>query len=260
MDSIIQQRATLGQIRYKGEAVPSGCGMCSAKKTCLSRLFMDADVRCFEDLLVGQRRVARHVSLFQTHDYLSKLYAVRFGQFKLMKPDGMGGYSVSQFYMTGDLMGLDAIATGSHAFTLTALEDSEVCEISYASMMKIMAAEPLVLRRFLQSMSGALNDQADHLSALSRPNLDERFATFLLQLGARYKRLGYSSTSFRLGMTRGDIGSYLGTTMESVSRLIARFNADQSVSISGRLVEIHDRAYLIGLLARHDERPDLRLL
>jgi CRP/FNR family transcriptional regulator len=60
--------------------------------------------------------------------------------------------------------------------------------------------------------------------------------------------LGYSDRSFRLGMTRGDIGSYLGTTVESVSRVISRFNAQGAVSISGRTVELRNRAYLVSIL------------
>ena len=38
--------------------------------------------------------------------------------------------------MTGDWIGLDAIATGRHGFELTALENSEVCEISFAAMKR----------------------------------------------------------------------------------------------------------------------------
>lgn len=227
----------------------TGCRMCGAQRACLSPLFSESDIDCFDGLVTGRRRVARDASLYRERDILSTLFAVRYGQFKLTKRNSIGGVYVAQFYMGGELIGLDAIATGRHSFRLTALEASEVCEISFAAITKMMANHPPVLRRFLQSMSTALNNQAEHSALLSRPSLDERFASFLLAQGAKYERLGYSGKTFRLGMTRADIGSYLGISVESVSRLISRFNAQRGVSISGRMVEIDDREFLLAILA-----------
>jgi CRP/FNR family transcriptional regulator len=188
-------------------------------------------------------------------DHLTTLFVVRFGQFKSIQPDSSGGHRVTHFYMTGDLIGLDAIAEERHNSRLMALEDSEVCEISYAAVKKTMATHPEFQQQFLRSMSIALNEECDHSSVLSRSSLDERFACFLLRTGDKYQRLGYSNKSFRLSMTRSDIGSYLGTTVESVSRLIARFNAQYRVSIVGRTVELYDREYLVSVLARSQSAP-----
>jgi CRP/FNR family transcriptional regulator len=230
----------------------AGCLSCSANKVCLPGLLNDAETRQFEKLVAGRRRVARHASLFREDDRLEMLYAVRFGQFKLVSSDATGGQRVAQFYLPGSLVGFDAIATGRHNFRLIALENSEVCEIPFAGIAALMAAEPAFQQHFLQSMSRALNEEHGRSSLLSLASLDERFASFLLQLGQRFSRLGYSDKSFRLSMTRGDIGSYLGTTVESVSRLIARFNAHGVVSITGRTVELLDRDYLLAILSNEE--------
>jgi CRP/FNR family transcriptional regulator len=95
-------------------------------------------------------------------------------------------------------------------------------------------------------MSHALINQNEHSFVLSRSSLDEWFACFLLRNGDKFESLGYSNKSFRLSMERGDIGSYLGTTVESVSRLIAKFNAQDPVSIVG----LQDREYLISLVSK----------
>lgn len=54
-------------------------------------------------------------------------------------------------------------------------------------------------------------------------------------------------------MSRGDIASYLGTSIETVSRLIFRLNAHGAVSISGRMVELLDRSYLQALVWGSEE-------
>jgi CRP/FNR family transcriptional regulator len=250
METTIRIPSTTGRAYLEPRRQAAGeCPMCGAQKSCLSALFIDTDVGCFEGIVTGRRRVARDASLFRERDMFSTLFAVRFGQFKSTRRNSSGALSVFRFHMGGELIGLDAIASGRHGFRLTALENSEVCEISYSAITKIMAAQPQVLRRFLEFMSAALNDEAEHSSMLSRTSLDERFSSFLLELGAKYERLGYSGKSFRLGMTRADIGSYLGITVESVSRLISRFNAQSAVSISGRTVEIYDHDYLRAVLS-----------
>lgn len=234
---------------HSADCPSTDCAACSANKACVPSLLNDYETRQFETLVAGRRRVSRHGSLFREHDRLQMLYAVRYGQFKLVCRDATGGERVAQFYMPGDLVGFDAIASGRHNFRLVALENSEVCEIPFAGIASMMATEPTIQRYFLQLMSTALNEQHGRSSLLSLPSLDERFASFLLHLGERFSRLGYSDKSFRLSMTRGDIGSYLGTTVESVSRLIARFNAHGAVSIKGRTVELLSREHLLSILS-----------
>ncbi len=223
------------------------CASCSPSPLCIPRDLNRQETLQFEHLISGKRRIARHASLYRKHDSLGMLYVVRFGQFKLIGGDRISDQRVAGFRMAGDLVGLEAIATGQHNFRLVALENSEVCEIPFAALRNTMSVEPAIQRQFLQSMSEALNNEFDRGFLLAETSLDERFASFLLKLGERYARLGYSDKSFRLATSRSDICSYLGTTIESVSRLIARFNLEGAVSINGRMVELRDRPYLEAL-------------
>jgi CRP/FNR family transcriptional regulator len=216
-------------------------------QSCISPDFDQRETLTLGKMVASKRRVARHATLYRKRDRLSMLYLVRFGQFKLISGD-LDGQRVADFHMAGELMGLDAIATGEHNFRLMALEDSEVYEIPFAATAQMMNVEPAIQCHFLQTMSEALNNGYSRSVLLASKSLDVRFASFLLRLGEKYARLGYSDKSYRLSMSRGDIGNYIGTTIESVSRLITRFNAQGAVSISGRTVELRDRPYLQALI------------
>lgn len=220
------------------------CSCCHLRKLCIARNFNQRETLRFENMLTGKRRLSRHTSLYRRHDILSMLYVVRFGQLKLIGGDQHSEQRVAGFAMAGDLLGLDAIATGKHNFRVMALENSEVCEIPFAAFTSMMIGEPAVQRQFLETMSAALNDTYSRAFLLAKTSQDARFAGFLLTLGEKYARLGYSDGSYQLSMPRSDIGSYLGTSPESVSRMIARFNAQGAVSIQGRAVKVRDRAYL----------------
>lgn len=235
-------------------APQDGCASCLTFKTCVPGYSNQPDLMQFERIMSGRRRVARHASLYRQRDRLDVLYLVRFGQFKLIGGD-LDDQVVLGFYMPGDLLGFDGIATGRYAFRMMALENSEVCEIPFTSISQAMGGESGLQRQFLQLMSASLVREFSHSRLLSMSSLDQRFASFLLTLGGKYAQLGYSGKSFRLAMSRGDIASYLGATGASVSRLIGRFNAHGAVSIRARMVELRDTDYLSALAAGNELHP-----
>ena len=76
---------------------------------------------------------------------------------------------------------------------------------------------------------------------LSKRNADERFAAFITNLSARFKRRGLSEKEFQLAMTRGDIGNYLGLAAGTVSRLVTRLQKQNLIAIQGRYINIVDK-------------------
>ena len=68
-----------------------------------------------------------------------------------------------------------------------------------------------------------------------------------MNLSLRFKRRGYSPSEFHLRMTREEIGSYLGLSVETVSRLFTRFQAQGMVALQHRQVRLVDPARLRAL-------------
>jgi len=79
---------------------------------------------------------------------------------------------------------------------------------------------------------------------------EERLAAFLLNLSHRYRRRGYSAYEYQLRMTRKEIGSYLGLTLETVSRLFSRFQKMGFIRIHGRTVKLLDHDALTRLVGQ----------
>ena len=52
--------------------------------------------------------------------------------------------------------------------------------------------------------------------------------------------MGYSSKLFNLRMTRHEIGSYLGLTLETVSRTLSAFNEIGLITVDQRTIGIKD--------------------
>jgi CRP/FNR family transcriptional regulator len=79
---------------------------------------------------------------------------------------------------------------------------------------------------------------------------EERVASFLLDLGRRYQALGFSGSRFHLRMSRADIGSYLGLRLETVSRLLSRFQVEGLLRVEGKSMQIIDADGLGSLIGQ----------
>jgi CRP/FNR family transcriptional regulator, anaerobic regulatory protein len=83
---------------------------------------------------------------------------------------------------------------------------------------------------------------------------EERVAIFLLNLSKRFSARGYSGTHFRLPMTRQDIASYLGLTMETVSRVFSHFNDIQLIAINCKDIEVKSFVHLQQIVGDYTAR------
>jgi CRP/FNR family transcriptional regulator len=135
---------------------------------------------------------------------------------------------------------MEAIGAGVHSCSAVALEDSEVCEIPFARLQELVCEMPALMRHFHRTMAREIQREQAVALFLGNMRAEQRLALFLVSLGARYAARGYSATSFQLRMSREDIGGYLGLTIESISRLLARFRKAGWISLTNRDLCITD--------------------
>jgi CRP/FNR family transcriptional regulator len=195
------------------------------------------------------RRVQQGVALYRAGDPFGSIYAIRSGTFKNVLLDANGNYQVLGFPMASDVLGLDGIE-GQHYHTeAVALEDSEVAIIPFPRLAHL-GGKPGELQQFVyRLLSRQLTREHMQMWLLGSLGAESRVAAFLLILGERYARLGYSDTRFNLRMTRLDLGSFLGLTQETVSRALSRFDEDGVIRAHNKDLQILDVAKLHQIVA-----------
>jgi CRP/FNR family transcriptional regulator len=179
--------------------------------------------------------VKRAESLCRAGGSFDALYAVRSGFFKSSVVLEDGRDQVTGFHMAGEILGLDGIGTGSHAADVIALEDSEVCIIPYSRL-----EQPSLQRQLHKLMSRELVRDQGVMTLLGTMRAEERLAAFLLNLSQRFVARGFSPREFHLRMTRDEIGSYLGLSLETVSRLFSRFQDEDLITVQQKHICILD--------------------
>jgi len=225
------------------------CGSCNLRELCLPQSLSADEMHRFERVVYARRRLKRGESLFAAGDAFKTVYAVRSGFFKTSIVDGEGREQVTGFSMSGELLGIEGIGTGTYNGSAFALEDSEVCALPY-SLIEEMAAEVPALQRRMNTVL-AREIVRDHgvMMLLGSMRAEQRLAAFLINLSKRFTARGYSPSDFNLRMTRDEIGSYLGLKLETVSRLFSRFQEEGLIEVQQKHVRIMDIPRLERLLA-----------
>lgn len=199
------------------------------------------------ELSACKRRVRQGEALFRSGMAFHSLYFVRSGMFKTILIDTEGREQVTGFHMTGEVLGLDGIEQETCQCHALALEDSEVFEIPYQRLEAQCRKDPSIQRMFHRLMSREIQRDCLMMLLLGSMRAEERIAAFLVNLSQRMRARGYSATRFVLRMSRREIGSYLGLTLETVSRVFSRFQREGLIRAELKSVELRDVARLHAL-------------
>jgi CRP/FNR family transcriptional regulator len=207
---------------------------------CLPSSLDGRELDRFDEIVAQRRKVARGAALYRNGDVFEALYAVRSGAFKAVGVSRQGDEKITGFYLPGEMLGLDSISPGRHPYDAIALEDSEVCVIPYVQLEQMAASTPGLQRQLFRALSSDISRDQGLMLLLGSMSAEQRLAAFLLSLSRRYQRLGFAASCFVLRMTREEIGNYLGVTLETVSRLMSRFQRAGLIAVQQRDIELND--------------------
>lgn len=206
------------------------CTNCGLRPLCLPAGLSALELDGAEHLVATRLRVRRGGALYRVADPFKSLYVLWNGSLKSTLSSDDGREQVAGFHMSGEMVGFDGLGAGSHSCDVVALENAEVCVVPYSRLED--AATPPVLRRHIyRLMSREIVRKHALMLMLGSMQAHQRLATFLLDLAERFAARGYSRKEFMLRMTRAEIGSFLGITLETVSRVLSQFARDGLIDL-----------------------------
>jgi len=226
------------------------CASCRLSELCLPLALNKSEIHKLDAIVERNRPLTKGDHLYRQSDEFKSVYAVRSGSFKSYFLSDSGKSRVTGFYLLGDIIGMDGIASNKYANSTSALEHSSICEIPFSQLGKLSREQPSLQHHFFAIMGNEITKDQQVHTLLSSYSAEERTASFLLGLSSRYARVSLSPTRFLLSMTRGDIGEYLGLTVETVSRIFTSLQKKRLISVDNREIELLDIESLRDIVSR----------
>ena len=221
-------------------SIKVACSNCNMRDLCMPIGLSAEELRRVDELVTRRPIIKRGTTLFRNGEKFTSLYAIRTGFFKTSVTTEDGRDQVTGFQMAGEIMGLDGIVNDHHTCDAIAIEDAEVCVLPFERIEEISREVKALQHHVHKIMSREIVREHGVMLLLGNMRAEERLAAFLLNLLQRLHARGFSQSDLVLRMTREEIGSYLGLTLETVSRTFSKFADDGLIAVNQRHIQIQD--------------------
>ena len=222
----------------------AACSQCSLVELCLPKGLTPEELKVFEQAIDRKKPLKKSEYLYRAGEPMHAFYTVKTGAFKANIDSIDGQENIVGFFMPGELMGLDGIASGQYQCDMIALTDTHVCKLSYNDFEQVAEKFPVLREEILSVSSNNLTSVQKMLMFIGKRPVEERLAMFLISISQRFKARNLSDSRFQLPMSRHDIANYLGMAPETISRQFKKLQDQGLVTIRNRDVTINDGAAL----------------
>jgi CRP/FNR family cyclic AMP-dependent transcriptional regulator len=167
------------------------------------------------------------------------------GRVKLSTTSREGKTLIVRIAEPGELLGLHAILTGGR-YELT-VETMQPCQLNFVGkedMLRFLREHADASLRATQHLARDCSDAYGVVRAIGLSHsVSERFARFLLDSAADGE-VKNGTVHVRLAMTHEEISQLIGTSRETITRLLSDFRRNDLAELKGSTLIIHNRPAL----------------
>lgn len=218
---------------------PQACSDCPVRDQAVCSALNEEELA--ELARIGQHRnYSRGETIFAAGDDSIACATLVSGAAKLSKIDADGVERIVALIHPAGFLGQLFAGTTSHE--VTSLTDSRLCIFPRGQFERLMADHPALTRSILERTLAELDASRALTDLISRREAKARVAGLLISLArAAAPAPCGMAREFDLPLTREEIASLLGTTIETVSRRLTELERDGTIERKGaRGVVIRD--------------------
>ncbi len=193
------------------------------------------------DLLAagGAKSFKKKEIIFREGDYARSIFYLKSGKLRGFKMNEDGKELSTNFFDSGDFFGFSTVLnTDEYTYSVDVLEDCELLQFSKDEFLSSVFSSRELSEVFLKQLSDEVSLKEDSLLKLAYNSVRKRVADSLVQLKEKFG--DESQNQYTIKMSRDNLASIVGTSPESVIRVLHDFKEEKLISTSGRDITILD--------------------
>jgi CRP/FNR family transcriptional regulator len=216
------------------------CSVCDAHREGYFCDFTGQAMGDFEAIKVT-RMYPKGSMMFAQGQPANGVYIVCQGRAKLSIYSQDGKTVILRVVQPGDVLGLSAtMSDRTHHATAQAVEGCQVNFVSKAAFNNFLKTNPVAALRTIEQLNKNYERACVQIRSLALSNsAGEKLARLFLSWTRRNGN-GHSTCELRLGFTHEEIGSMIGASRETVTRLLKEFKRRGLIEVNGPNVTICD--------------------
>ena len=206
------------------------------------------------DLLAGllsRREVDKGETLYREGQPCDKFVIVLAGRFNVLKTSTDGREKIVAEILPRQHFGLAEIITGRRsAASVEATEPGTILTLLKDDLVRTLLENPRMCFQLMQTMAGTIMDLSDQIQEVSFERVSVRLARLLMELADREGAGAGGSVLIQHKYSHQELARRLGTSRETVTRMLKRFKEMDLISMAGRRLVVEDRDGLEGVIDR----------
>jgi CRP/FNR family transcriptional regulator len=219
------------------------CITCTARASSVFSDLLTADLQ-----VVSSNKSCRHYAkgemIFYAGDQPSGLFCIHRGIVKLYKVGRDGREQILRLAHEGDIIGYQSLLSGNrYSKYAVPIADALICHIPKSTFFSLLSTNSQLSSRLMELLSTELRAAEERIVEMAQKPVRERLAETLLLLRETYG-VENDHATLNITLTRMELANIVGTTTESVSRLLSKFREERIIEMNGRKLRIIDSAGL----------------
>lgn len=178
----------------------------------------------------------RRKTLFHQGDETQNVYVVTSGTLRLYQMLADGRRQVIGFAIPGDLLGFPM--TDHNDYSADALDSVYLCQFPRPEFIQLLKQRTHIMSALLEVTHDELKRAREQLALISQKNAERKMAQFLLGFRGRQNRPDGDTAILPMRIPQADIADFLGLTIETVNRMLARFMRDKTILVTDSGIEL----------------------
>ncbi len=191
------------------------------------------------------RSYRRNQVIFMEEETGTYMYLVLAGKVKVAKSSSAGRETILAIHKAGDFFGEMSLLDGKTApATVSAMEDSKIISVSGSDFHKYLMHNEKVLLQIIDVLCARLR-QVWQTQSLSSSKADARIRMGIYELAKRHGVQDAHGTIIDLKITHQELAEMVGTSRETVTRVIARLREEGIIEVDQRRMTLLDPKALV---------------
>lgn len=246
------------------------CSACTARNKNFFCSFSTDTRSVFEQIKVANV-YEKGSSIFIQGQPANGVFLLCSGSAKLATYSKDGKATILRVVRAGELLGVTSVIPGvPYDATAQAIEDCAVNFISRRDFIRFISENAEAAVNLVRQLSRNYNDACSQIRSLALSNsVAEKLARLLIgwtrENGNNNGRdkgngNGRRQLSFEIQFTHEEIAAMIGTTRETVTRLLKDFRQQELISITGSELRIRDIGMLESMVGRYESAYEYAVL
>ncbi|MFW6000849.1 MAG: Crp/Fnr family transcriptional regulator [Halanaerobium sp.] len=193
------------------------------------------------DQITTEKKFKKGEYIFFEEEKGDKFYVIKRGQVKLSKMVENGDEQILNIFSDNDIIAeIIAFDKGNYPASAVTMKDTTLIVFEHSDFEDLILKNPKIGIKILQELSGRLRRAQQNVRDLALKDSSAKVAGLLLFLTKKYGEDKNGKIILDLSLTQKEMANMIGSSRETVSRVLGKLENDGLIETSRKKIIIYD--------------------